>query len=1138
MGDPSFLENWLSDEEFRLSRLLEKVSLVIETNLSEDEVRRAQGFYGKRAEGMLRRGFSHADVIKKYPALTLTILVGHAALAYEQGRYWEDFWDELGLDRDPNFENVLRAQLRTLFKRYQLAEFEDLGNDYVRLLTLHAGVPTYCLGDLVGIIGSHLVGGRDASGASLVEWLNEPGKQSRMNPLDVPVRNFILRGGDFSLDILDRIFEFVEYTISQPDSWDELTLDTSTTGLPTMMLDGLIDHLRDHPIGGVSSGNASSLRRRRKPTLVYDLQDDQVFVSIPYPTDEPEVAWRVSFDGDTREVYAERGWGVSGDQEHPPTLVPVGSPIRTIQLQHHPSSESHRLPVVDKRDPLILFAADGRWIQQRATLPKGQVIALFPRDAQLVDAVSDSPIESGVEPSSPVGWQGWTTAFVDLTEHHSIRLARTQTSETGVARSVRNSASPTFAFGESILGLKALNGLTVYSTRPEITLPAHHSAASVSWRVRVRREGETAWLVDDEWITEAETTSLDPFSDNTSSLLGLFEIVVTGPLGSDIRQKVFLAEDLAISFDRDFRYPVVGGLSPITATADSVGKLEVDRVRVSFDVATRDAEIRVSDESRSFRLVMTPPYVEMRLDPVGKPAQWRTSVQVLTPGDLEDYSVIAARIPGDVSVSFALLSRNGDLLQEVTPDVPSDNTFQVLSRTFVDAVRTASGDCRIAALVDDSDGTTTSVALANIRPAELCGGITVVDGMLIFEDLAAEDDLAIYLWSTTAPWLPMRTLEISEGRVALPEDLVDAGPLLGQVFVDDPWVTITPPRWPDSSAIRIEQRGWVRDANGTRDKLARFLAGEGSPPTSGLAMPETWAALAMLREDAEDVATQRLRAALVRILSIHPRSALEALGSSTIPAEEMVALLIRTGLVNRSFSAEYTLNDLHTNPWVGSMVEVADLPSLFERRVVVGEERAETISYLSEQCGPVLFEVLRGSLEALNSGYFDLNVARVHSLSKPTVDKMFEQFRLVPGALLDLDTRVDATIDAFHRRGEWMSSGAHQMLASESLKSLRLVRQSSKAIYNVISSRSEALDGVDTVTHPWMLLSMQSLTLAALARLDAHGMLAYSPLTTGLMEAWARMAWLCPKLVMTDLLIAEALVTYAHYGDLIGVENE
>lgn len=112
------------------------------------------------------------------------------------------------------------------------------------------------------------------------------------------------------------------------------------------------------------------------------------------------------------------------------------------------------------------------------------------------------------------------------------------------------------------------------------------------------------------------------------------------------------------------------------------------------------------------------------------------------------------------------------------------------------------------------------------------------------------------------------------------------------------------------------------------------------------------------------------------------------------------------------------------------------------------------------------------------------------------------------------------------------------MLASESLKSLRLVRQSSKAIYNVISSRSEALDGVDTVTHPWMLLSMQSLTLAALARLDAHGMLAYSPLTTGLMEAWARMAWLCPKLVMTDLLIAEALVTYAHYGDLIGVENE
>ncbi|EOM74216.1 hypothetical protein DW322_04535 [Rhodococcus rhodnii] len=71
-----------------------------------------------------------------------------------------------------------------------------------------------------------------------------------------------------------------------------------------------------------------------------------------------------------------------------------------------------------------------------------------------------------------------------------------------------------------------------------------------------------------------------------------------------------------------------------------------------------------------------------------------------------------------------------------------------------------------------------------------------------------------------------------------------------------------------------------------------------------------------------------------------------------------------------------------------------------------------------------------------------------------------------------------------------------------------------------------------------MLLSLQSLTLAVLARLTAHHILRYQVSTADFDEAWATLARLCPGLVMSDLLIAEAMVVHAKYGDLIGETND
>ncbi|GAB4587654.1 hypothetical protein [Nocardia sp. IFM 10818] len=1121
----SLLWDLAGDEEFRLGRELDRVALFFELNLDEDDIRRAQEIYG-RVAAQIVPAHGPRRLVRKFPALTLTSLIGHAGLSYEQGRYWESFWAELGLERDPEFENILRNELGGLLRRFRLREFPELAGSYVRIMAMHAGIPVHCLGDLIDVIEQHLTHGRASSGAAVFEWLTEPGMGYRMGQLDVPVRNFLQLGGEIAVDIIDRILDFIEFTAEHPGVWNDLDLDTSTTGLPSMLLDGLIERLRERPFGNGMAGTVS-VARGRSPAIAYSMHDDQITVGIPYPLSAPELPWKVSFDGDTREVYAERGWAVDMDGEHPLTPVPVTRPVREVVLRHDASGAQQRIALVDKNDPLLLFDVEGGFIARRHALPRDVVLAVHPHDAVIVDAVSGEPVTSHEDIRMPSGWRGWLAHCVDLSRHGSIQLRRKGVG-LGAVREVRAVGAPTLELGDALDGVRTASGLSVYSTRPLVTLPPYMGSEPAVWRVRVRRSGRAEWLVTDEWESSTDHACLDPFEGLPRGLLGHFEVIVSGPLGSDLRCMVFMAEGLTVDHGIYFRSPVPGGLSPSTTRIACESPLSVDRESVGFDVDARESQILVRSGDYVHKLVLEPPHVESRIDVIGAPAQWRTAAHVLAPADLEAHALIAARVPGEVVVDFALLDSSGSVLQTEVPDVPADNVFQISSRVFVDTVRRI-GAGRLVARIDDPEGGSHQVTMAHIRPARLCGGVRIEDGLLVFDALA-DEDLGAFVWATTAPWRPPEQLAISGSRVVLPEELRDAGPLLVQVFVDDPWISIPAPRKPEPAAIRVAQSGWVRDEDPARDELSRFLAAAGPAPRSAEAMSEVWAALATLPAQRSDTATERLRGSLIRVLATDARAALEALGGSTIPADEMVPLLIRTGLVDRGYSTEVVREGLHANPWVGCLAEIADLATLGP----LPTERSRAVGYLEDRGGEWLVDLLRGRVGDPRVGVFDQNVERVHSFPPDQVDAMFEAFRLVPGALLDGDTRTSATVAAFHVREQWVREPARGILTSCTAVALRRIKHAAPLMYDVIRARNEVLDGVDVVAHPWMWLSLQSLTMAALARLDARGRFDSPPMTSEMREAWARMADLCPSMAATDLLIADAIASFVTHGDLIG----
>lgn len=1125
MSGTQALVDWMSDAEHEWRTRLQPVNLVIETDFLAHDIRDLQSRYGSRTQQLINQGFTRREMIKKYPAATLMILVGHASLAYDHGAYWESFWQELNLSRDHDFESALRLNLDAMLQKFSLARVPDVQKDqsrkYVMLLAMHAGIPVHCLGDLLRMLNEHIVNGRMPSGAAVIEWLHEPGKEHRAASLDVPVRNFLMHGAEFAIDILDRIIEVIEATTADPALLDA-DLDSSTTGLPTVLVEELINQLREEPIK--VTGRSSVVGARSRPSIVYSVRDDEVVVRLPYPKVGAESPWRVSFDGEVRDVYCTRSWG-GGTAA---TQVSIPGPARELVMSHDASGQSSVLPLVAKADPLLTFGEKGQWIPRHDGLIDVAWV-VYPQSHTLIDAVTGTPVKERDE-GNPAGWPGWRSAFVELGGVSALQL-ESLGERVGTPRVVRKEVRPRFELGEPLTGVYTSEGRSVYAERPWVMLPSSLDDRGTQWQVRVRRVGNTDWAVVGNWRAEAEETCVDPFDDAPEPQLGLFEVDVSGPLGSKARCVVFVAEGLSVEYDVNLRVPQGNGLTPCIATVDPDRLEPSGLTRVEFGEKDIEREFEVAgDDGTAGSLIIRPPHIAIRTGEVGKPAPWRTTVDVCTTDMVTQGRFIAVRAAGVDQVSFSYVAPSGEYVQvETSPKRRQDDVYELALQKFADSVGSQPSGHFVATL--QSNGMRLEVVVLAVRPQKLATAVELHDGALHFTDLADVADLAAYVWCSTAPWRPCTTVPL-EGNVArLPSDLIDAGELRCQLFIDDPWVLLDAPSKPADDSFTVQQSGWYSCGTQVQTELSQFLAGEGPVPLEAGSVPEIWAAIAWLNNDSDAARVSKL----TKLLADDPRTALNCLGNSTIPLHDKMAMLVRTELVNRSYATADTANELHSDPWFGCMVEMSDLPSLYTRRHKVRWERAETLGYLTNKGGGMLMELLQtGKADGLNEGCFDKSVLAMSAMSPDQVDAILREIALVPGPLLHAHTRFTAAFQAFCQRMEWSADGWSESFAAQTSFVIGPIKRTSQLAYDAIKIRSDRLTGIDIAANPWMLMSLQSLTLAVLARLEAHGRIGGQYLNTGMLLGWTRLAQLCPNLVGTDLLLAEALVIHDIRGNLVG----
>jgi hypothetical protein len=1072
---------YLDRIEARYSTRLRGVSLAAEVPFHESHVgdtARALGRLYKQARAARRDGTLEW---RSRPAAVVLGLTSFAASAYRGSGWWTEIRNLVDL---PEWDNADAEAWGSAFRRacgrlgLPVMETDD-GRHHIGPIIVHAGVPDYCVGGLLDEVlrlRRHLF---TSDGAEIVAAILARGRPPSLHQ---PAYEFLRNGGIYAHDVVERLIDAVDLAASGQDP-DHACLPDRIGRQVRSLLD-------ETPAitARVASHATTDAPRAR---LVLEPWGDGLVLLVP-PDDHQ--SWRVTLDG----RYEDLPWTdpqVAASRR--PRRVPLRRPVRLISA-HPLRASAPTIQLYDAAVPLAAFTADGVFLPAPRALPAADAWLLHPADRPL--AVADDRIREEAE--LPLGWHGWTLRRYNLEGLESIGF------HVGPRRAVLRRDGPRLSLPSADLVLTD-EGAPVYTRRPVLHLPVQEVG---SWRVSVQRTLDTD--VARRFVPDSHQVELWA---SDSPVIGRFEILVRGPLGRGLRQRISVAEQVAAACSPAVRGIGERGLSPAQVEVAGAATTTIEPAHLTLDGNTPDAAVTVAEGDERLLLTVTPPHRWLARSSAGSAVERHYAPLMLLAEDLTGDD------PGTLDVGGP--TANGQpRLHLVTKEAE-----QVIAPTITHRRDRASFDLRSISdtvrrnAVGDLFLLTTSASdralVARIRPARLFDGAQISDGMLRLDHFCGRDDVAVAVWVARAPWRPPVLLHPDSGGCVQLGPLNGCGPLLVQAAVDDPWVPWQPPEWPSgNSAAPVLQPGLPDGEDADEAQLIAFIAGETDDP--GHDLNRLWRLLGRPtsvvtgRRDLLIVAGRHLRRHLV--------AALVALVDAPPPPDRLPELLIRSGLASHRLTSvpESVRSSLwQINPALGVLAG--------GKRLCLVEDQAPRVDRLmAEQiCGDAVAHLLdEGSDPYQTTAAFDGTADALEAMPVQALRRVLQATALVPQADLDGDTRTLGAVELFQRRNE---AGLRVCCRDAG----HLVRRCQTTLQE--AGLAAAVEAVERRRHPairegWRELTALSLALALVARSAARGQDAAVVVDRAAREQWAALASAAARLVTTDLALAELWLIREH----------
>ena len=777
------------ETEARLRELLSDKRLVGELDLSPD------GSTFQSARWVFLGATRTRDYarLRHYPAVTAVFLAGEGSRCYDDGTFWP-YIESLD-DASPQEQTTVGKAFEAAVRQLGLEDFSrspEAGTwmRYVTPILLHGGIPASCAPDAAQLIVSDMRHGvQDA--AELLDGVLR--STARTAQLDRPLLRFFMYGGDFALDLVERmitaVFDVNAIGLdvarnSVPELADEL-------GLPRYLIQALID--------GGSPGRAVRGRRTPRPQV----RIDRYSCSGPYavlPPVDNGGEWLLTGSSASRYKAMQR-------ETHEVPLTPSrgGWTISRQADAVEPRTHFNGHPEV----AAYIFDAAGRLARDQRRLRGSAALVLTARGVEVLSSdETQAPLVEEL-PARGEPWHGWKLLSVDLSEADGLVLrsegaGMAARAELPVSRPLQGPAITS----APVIAVRGPMGCNVYADAPAVTEP--EGTAPAAWRVRWRSDDETSpppTAVLDNLPHGPQGRSLAPRLPTEDAFSGTVEIV--GPLGSDLRERVAVVRGLQVTVpDR-----VIGPDEVVEVTIDADCILSCHNaysghsVTVQFDPGCASIEISAG----GIPLTVTVPRLFWAVSYRGAPSaafscdQQRIGLDEIESGEVESLLVRCGR---RATIGLELYGR--ELLHSAEPAQAASEqgrwAFPLSQfRDTILASRLATMSLRLRA---DDARAEAAVVFARYKASELHVDVPDIEGgealmYVQWKENRRFRNRQLRLWPQHRPWEPPVCEDIPDNVAGAFDCVVEAppGPYLAEVAVRDDWVT---PQRPLLSTAAVE----------------------------------------------------------------------------------------------------------------------------------------------------------------------------------------------------------------------------------------------------------------------------------------------------------------------------------------------
>jgi len=1079
---------------------LKGASLIAEVDLRPDHTDQVATVLG-RLYGKLRDPRIEGEsFLLRWPACLAAAMAGVAATRYHGGTYWPELWEATGYQGTAQDQGIWGRAFNRAIDRLGMATFPELPLHFIGPILMHAGIPTYCLGDYFELLLSRrrLDPGMDAE--SFLAWATAPGRRLRLAELDVPARRFLTDGGDYALDVVDRCLDLLD-RLADPDP------DLDGVRLPARIVDAARQETAaqglDKPIARRSEITAR--RSAPRPRIGLDPYGTGVQVVLPAVGEAPDgvATWRVTADGDPVTVRSRAQW-VGSAEAAPQTVHPLTRPVRTVHVSLVGWDHVSELDVVQPSDPILFFSEDGRRLPARLPLPPDHLWILRPADRELTIV---GELQTITENSVPFGWEGWRLQLASLGNVRSLSLPGCPT------HVVQGHTRPRLLLVEPLPGVTTPYGSPVYAQPPKLWLPDTPESV-ISWHVDIRPTAGGISLVSRE-IEQAGTA--DIWDGVPRPILGAFDITVRGPLGRGMRRTIFIAEGVSVSYRPSVRALTVSGLEQGNAELQAPIGGAVKPAHVSFGISDRARVVELQAGTKTEPLVITPPHVDLLCAGAGATTWTAAPIHAATEA-MTDLGRLLVRAPGTV-VKADLQVWSGTQRIQTIP-ASGEQAPGLTGYDLPRASETVAHHGRAEFLLPWGQS---AMPVGLVRPRRLATGAEISGGQLRIRDCTHVDGLTVALYLARAPWRAPVILPVPrDGVVQLPPGVYEAGPLRVLLRVEDPWTVTDWPDWPTRNGYACDAPGIPASTDPEEDALSRFLAGERDLPALPRRVERLWRLIHLGDDLIAAGAPANLRERCSAVLRDQPGFAIMGLLDTGLDSGACVVGLISAGLATARPVIE---DDTRAAERLWSVVPgaAAVLSSrLLAEPASTGQDRsAALIDAALVQCGPNLDALLDGAGDpSAQVGQFGPDAERMAVLSAEQVEAVWQAAAVIPQTLLDADTRAVAARQMFDARRT-------PELARAARDATSIVRSAERLV--AASPYRSALAQIAARRHPdgkggWLALPAMSASLTLVARIAARDNEACRSFERAWRDRWTDLARQAPDMTNIDLVLAEALI--------------